>query len=76
MMKKEAAPEPACCCCKKMMSKSEGETKPADMDALLEQLKTAKGDQVIDTLAAVLNKLKAERQSTPGKAPEAPAHQH
>ena len=80
MMKKEPAPEPACCC-QKMMAKKEAAPAP-DLDALVEKMKTARGDQVLDAFAAVLNKLLAERKAAQDGAPEAPApaappaHQH
>ena len=73
MMKKEPAPPPACCCMK-MAAKPEAAA--PDMDALVDQIKTAKGDQLLDTLAAVLNKLIEERKATQGKPAEAPAHVH
>ena len=81
MMKKEPAPEPACCC-EKMMAKMEKPAKTADLNALVDKMKTAKGDQVLDAFAAVLNEILAERKATQDKAPEAvtpaapPAHQH
>ncbi|MDR3406578.1 MAG: hypothetical protein P4L99_29100 [Chthoniobacter sp.] len=80
MMKKEPAPEPACSC-KKMTEKSEETAKAPSLDALVEKMKTAKGDQVLDAFAAVLNEILAERKAAPDKAPEeaapaAPAHHH
>ena len=75
MMKKEPAPQPACCCMK-MAAKPEAAAAAPDMDALVDQIKTAKGDQLLDTLAAVLNKLIEERKATQGKPAEAPAHVH
>jgi len=81
MMKKEPVPEPACCC-KKMMEKSEETAKAPTLESLVDKMKTAKGDQVLDAFAAVLNEILAERKAAPNKAPEAatpaapPAHQH
>ncbi|MEP6669273.1 MAG: hypothetical protein ABJF10_08985 [Chthoniobacter sp.] len=81
MMKKEPAPEPACCC-QKMMAKTETPAKAADLDSLIDKMKAAKGDQVLDTFAAVLNQIMAERKAVQEKAPEGatpaapPAHQH
>jgi hypothetical protein len=73
MMKKEPAPA-GCCCCAKMQSKPET-AKATDMEALIEEMKTAKGDQLLDSLAAVLNKLIEERKAAQA-APAAPGHQH
>ena len=75
MMKKEPAPEPACCCMK-MMAKPPITPEPAKLEALVEQLKNAKDGQVLNAFAALLNQVLAERKAAPGKAPEAPAHQH
>jgi hypothetical protein len=71
MAKKEPAPEPACCCMKMMMAKSDEPAKTADLDSLIDKMKTAKGDQVLDAFAAVLNKILAERKAAQDKAPEA-----
>ena len=79
MAKKEPAPEPACCCQKMMAAKSEAPAKP-DLNALVEKMKTAKGEEVLNAFAAVLNVVLAERKAAPDKAPEAAAppaaHQH
>lgn len=80
MAKKEPAPEPACCCQKMMAAKSEAPAKTADLNALVDKMKTAKGDEVLNAFAAVLNEVLAERKAAPDKAPEAAAppagHQH
>lgn len=83
MAKKEAAPapapEPACCCQKMMAAKSEAPAKTADLNALVDKLKTAKGDQVLDAFAAVLNEILTERKAAQDKAPDAaapPAEHH
>jgi len=76
MAKKEPAPEPACCCDK---MKAEAAAKP-DLNALVDKMKTAKGDEVLNAFAAVLNEVLAERKAGQDKAPEAAAppaaHQH
>ncbi|MEI9892682.1 MAG: hypothetical protein WDN28_01880 [Chthoniobacter sp.] len=60
----------------------EAPAKAPDLDALVDKMKTAKGDQVLEAFAAVLNEILAERKAAPDKAPEAampaapPAHQH
>lgn len=77
MMKKEAAPA-STCCCQKMMAKNEAPAKPS-LESLVDKMKTAKGDQVLDAFAAVLNEVLAERKAAQDKTPEAPAppaHQH
>jgi len=79
MAKKEPAPEPACCCQKMMAAKSEASTKTADLNALVDKMKTAKGDEVLNAFAAVLNEVLAERKAAQDKAPEAaapPAEHH
>lgn len=83
MAKKEPAPEPACCCQKMMMAKTEEPAKAPDLNALVDKMKTAKGDEVLDAFAAVLNKILAERKAaqdkTPDASPSAPApaeHHH
>ena len=80
MMKKEAAPEPACCCCEKMMAKAATPAKGPDLESLIDKMKTAKGDQVLEAFAAVLNQILVERKAAQDKAPDAPAappaHQH
>jgi hypothetical protein len=73
MMKKEPAP-PGCCCCAKMQSKPDA-AKATDIETLIEQMKTAKGDQLLDSLAAVLNKLIEERKAGQPAA-GASGHQH
>jgi hypothetical protein len=63
-----------------MAAKSEAPAKTADLNALVDKMKTAKGDQVLDAFAAVLNEILAERKAAQDKAPEATAppagHQH
>jgi hypothetical protein len=81
MAKKDPAPapEPACCCQKMMAAKSEAPAKTADLNALVDKLKTAKGDQVLDAFAAVLNEILTERKAAQDKAPDAaapPAEHH
>jgi hypothetical protein len=85
MAKKEAAPapaaaEPACCCEKMMAAKSGAPAKTADLNSLVDKLKTAKGDQVLDAFAAVLNEILTERKAAHDTAPDAAAahaeHQH
>ena len=68
MMKKEPAPEPACSC-----SKAKSEEKAPDLSALVEKLKTAKGDDTLSAFAAVLNEIVAERKGASDKPAEAPA---
>lgn len=79
MAKKEPAPEPACCCEKMKAAKADAPAKP-DLNALVEKMKTAKGDEVLNAFAAVLNEVLAERKAGQDKAPDAPAppaaHQH
>lgn len=71
MPKKEPAPEPACCCQKMMAAKTEESAKAPDLNALVDKMKTAKGDEVLDAFAAVLNKVLAERKAAQDKAPDA-----
>lgn len=73
-------PEPAAsgCCCMKMQKVATTESKTS-LDQLLAKAKDAKDDQLLDALAAVLNKLIDERKAAksgaaPAAAPE--AHQH
>ena len=73
MAKKEPAPEPACCCQKMMTAKTEELAKTPDINALVDKMKTAKGDEALDAFAAVLNKILAERKAAQEKAPEASA---
>jgi len=82
MMKKAPTPEPTCCC-EKMMAKKEAAVAAPNLDALVEKMMKAKGDQVLDAFAAVLNKLLAERKEAQDKpaadasAPAtAPEHHH
>lgn len=70
-------PPPSCCCCAKMQ-KADTAAEP-NLDQLLANAKEAKGDQLLDALAAVLNKLIEDRKTaqpgaTPGAAPQ--GHQH
>jgi hypothetical protein len=84
MPRKEPAPEPTCCCQKAMtMAKPEAATKAGDnLDALVDKMKAAKGDEVLDAFAAVLNKILAERKAAQDKTSEgapsssAPAEHH
>ena len=73
MAKKEPAPEPACCCQKMMAAKSEAPAKTADLNALVDKMKTAKGDEALNAFAAVLNEVLSERKAAQDKTPEAPA---
>jgi hypothetical protein len=75
MKKKEPAPAESCCCCKKDQAKTEAATKPQDLGGLVDQLKAAKDDQLLDSLAAVLNKVIEERKGGP-KAEAPHVHQH
>ncbi|HSI11732.1 MAG TPA: hypothetical protein VK961_06790 [Chthoniobacter sp.] len=71
MAKKEPAPEPACCCQKMMAAKSEAPAKAADLNALVDKMKTAKGDDVLNAFATVLNEILSERKAAQDKASEA-----
>jgi len=72
-------PPPSCCCCAKMQKTDVAAAAPS-LDQLLSNAKEAKGDQLLDALAAVLNRLIEERKAVqPSPAPGAaasPAHQH
>jgi len=71
MSRKEPAPEPTCCC-QKAMTMARPETQGADnLDALVEKMKSAKGDEVLDAFAAVLNKILADRKAAQDKPSEA-----
>ena len=67
------------CCCSRQMQKTEAAAAEPSLDQLLSNVKDAKGDQLLDALAAVLNKLIDERKAAPpGSAPVTPpqGHQH
>ena len=73
------ASPPACTCCEKMKSAAVAPT----LEQLIANAKTAKDDQLLDALAAVLNRLIQERKTAQGAAPAAleapaapPGHQH
>lgn len=68
-------PPPSCCCCAKMQKKTDVAEAPPSLDQLLANAKDAKGDQLLDALAAVLNKLVEERKAAQSGSAPAPAPQ-
>jgi hypothetical protein len=73
--KKEGPAAMSCCCMNMKMQGNQAADKAQDLNALVEQMKTAKSDQLLDAMAAVIKKLIEERQAGETKEPEA-AHHH
>ncbi len=75
MMKPQA--ESGCCCCCKM--KSQSAVAQPTLDELLAKAKDAKGEDLLNALSAIINKLVEERKAgQPSGAPTAvpQGHQH
>lgn len=71
--KQPASAPPVCACCEKMKAAA------PTLEQLVANAKTAKDDQLLDALVAVLNKLVEERKAAQGSATPAAApegHQH